>query len=94
MQSLYLVEKLMELLVQNLFSLAIAEVAMAILIRTAVVLVPPLNRVAPKYWYLKLVTSSSFSPFIVMSALVLVVLFYMIFDFSMLTYVLYAHALS
>ncbi|KAH3829749.1 hypothetical protein DPMN_102977 [Dreissena polymorpha] len=46
---------------------------MAILIRTLAVLLPSLDRVKPKY--LKLVTCSSFSPFMVMSVLVLVVLF-------------------
>ncbi|KAH3848815.1 hypothetical protein DPMN_091198 [Dreissena polymorpha] len=44
------------------------------------------DRVAPSY--LKLVTPSSFSPFMVVSALVLVVLFTIIFDFSMLTSIL------
>ncbi|KAH3712470.1 hypothetical protein DPMN_072172 [Dreissena polymorpha] len=55
---------------------------MVILIRTSAVLVPSLGRVASKY--LNLVTSSSFSPFLVMSALVRVLLFTMIFDFSLL----------
>lgn len=45
------------------------------LIRTSVVLVPSAHRVAAKY--LKLVTSSSFLPFMVMSA----VMFIIIFDF-------------
>ncbi|KAH3725366.1 hypothetical protein DPMN_051199 [Dreissena polymorpha] len=50
----------MELLVHNLLSLAFAVVAMSILMRTSAVLVPSLDRVAPKY--LKLVTSSGSSP--------------------------------
>ncbi|KAH3726232.1 hypothetical protein DPMN_052090 [Dreissena polymorpha] len=72
-------------------SLAIAAVAMAILIRTSVVLVPSLDRVA---LYFKLVTSSSFLPFMVMSAPMLFVLLTMIFDFSVLTFILYVPALS
>ncbi|KAH3728111.1 hypothetical protein DPMN_054058 [Dreissena polymorpha] len=64
LQSLYLVGKLMEWLVNNLISLTNAAVAVAILIRTLAVLVQSLDRVAPKY--LKLVTTSSFSPFIKM----------------------------
>ncbi|KAH3702918.1 hypothetical protein DPMN_077946 [Dreissena polymorpha] len=51
-----------ELLVHNLLSLAIASVAIANRIRTSAVLVPSLVRVAPMY--LKLVTISSFVPFI------------------------------
>ncbi|KAH3871037.1 hypothetical protein DPMN_034231 [Dreissena polymorpha] len=61
--SLYLVGKMMELLVQNLVSLAIAAVAMANLIWTSAVLVPSFDRVEPKY--LKLVTFYSFSQFMV-----------------------------
>ncbi|KAH3870120.1 hypothetical protein DPMN_033302 [Dreissena polymorpha] len=49
LKSLYFVGKLMELLVYNLFSPAIAAVAMAILIRTSAVLVPSFDRVATKY---------------------------------------------
>ncbi|KAH3741619.1 hypothetical protein DPMN_048344 [Dreissena polymorpha] len=44
--NMYLFGKLMELLVHNLVSLAIAVVAMAILIRTSAVLVPYFDRVA------------------------------------------------
>ncbi|KAH3861538.1 hypothetical protein DPMN_024470 [Dreissena polymorpha] len=43
LSSLCLVGKLMELLVHNLLSLAIAAVAIAILIRTSAVLVPFLD---------------------------------------------------
>ncbi|KAH3833842.1 hypothetical protein DPMN_107158 [Dreissena polymorpha] len=75
----------MEMLVQNLFSLAIGAVGIAI--RTSAVLVPSLDRIAPRY--LKLVTYSNFSSFMVMSVLVLVVLFTMIFDFSVLTSIPY-----
>ncbi|KAH3752970.1 hypothetical protein DPMN_187597 [Dreissena polymorpha] len=46
----------MELLVHNLLSLVIAAVAMTTLIRTSAVLVPSLDRVAPKY--LKLACTS------------------------------------
>ncbi|KAH3843247.1 hypothetical protein DPMN_116758 [Dreissena polymorpha] len=84
--------KLMEQLVHNMHSLAIAAVAMAIFIRTSAALVPSLNRVAPKY--LKLVTSSSFLLFMVMCALMLVMLFTMVFDFPLLTSIPYAPALS
>ncbi|KAH3772276.1 hypothetical protein DPMN_173614 [Dreissena polymorpha] len=82
----------MEPVVHYTPGLAIAAVAMVILLRTSAVLVPPLAMVAPKF--LKRVTSSSFSPFIVMSALVLVVLFSMIFDFSVLTSTPHAPSLS
>ncbi|KAH3812586.1 hypothetical protein DPMN_141022 [Dreissena polymorpha] len=81
----------MELLVNNLLSLVIDAVAVAILIRTSAVLVPSLDRVAPKY--MKLITSN-FSSFMVLSALMLVVLFTMIFDFFVLTSFPYAPALS
>ncbi|KAH3786632.1 hypothetical protein DPMN_164739 [Dreissena polymorpha] len=47
---LYVVGKLMEMLVRNLLSLAIAAVAMAVLIRTSAVLVSYLDRVAPQYF--------------------------------------------
>ncbi|KAH3778396.1 hypothetical protein DPMN_179853 [Dreissena polymorpha] len=50
---------LMELLVCNLFSLAIPAVTIAILSRTSAVLKPSMDRVAPKY--LKLVTCFSCS---------------------------------
>ncbi|KAH3882350.1 hypothetical protein DPMN_006285 [Dreissena polymorpha] len=53
---------------------------MACLIRTSAALVPSLGRVVLKF--LNLITSTSFSPFMVMSALVLVVLFTLIFDYS------------
>ncbi|KAH3734580.1 hypothetical protein DPMN_041019 [Dreissena polymorpha] len=82
----------MELIVHNLFSLATAAVAMAILIRTSAVLIPFLDRIAPNY--LKPVISSSFSLFMVMYALVLVVLFTIIFHFSVLTSIPYTLALS
>jgi hypothetical protein len=73
----------MALLFQILFSLAIADIAVAILMWTLAVLVPSLDNVAPKH--LKLVTSSSFSPLMVMSALVSFELFIMTLAFSILT---------
>ncbi|KAH3826925.1 hypothetical protein DPMN_128852 [Dreissena polymorpha] len=89
--SLYFVGKLMELLVNNLLSLVIAAVTVAMLIRSSAVLVQYLDWFAPSY--LKLVTSS-FLPFMVMYALVLVVLLNVIFDFSMLTSIPYDPVLS
>ncbi|KAH3890355.1 hypothetical protein DPMN_014434 [Dreissena polymorpha] len=68
----------MELLVNNLPSLAVAAVAIAIFIRSSAVLVPSLDKVAPKY--LELVAFTYFSPFMVMYPLALFVLFTMIFD--------------
>ncbi|KAH3728883.1 hypothetical protein DPMN_054846 [Dreissena polymorpha] len=86
---MYLVVKLMELLVHYLLSLAIAAVAMTILIRTSAILVSCVERVAPKD---SKRATTSFPPFMVMSALV--VLFIMIFDFCVLTFIPYAPALS
>ncbi|KAH3787524.1 hypothetical protein DPMN_165648 [Dreissena polymorpha] len=68
--NLYFVGKLMELLVHNVLSLAIAAVAMAILFRSPAVLVPSLDKVFPRYY--KVVTSASFLSLTVMSAPVLV----------------------
>ncbi|KAH3837495.1 hypothetical protein DPMN_110886 [Dreissena polymorpha] len=56
---MYLVGKLMKRLVNNLFSLVIFAVAVAIPIRTSAVLVPHIAMVAATC--LKLATSSSFS---------------------------------
>ncbi|KAH3839846.1 hypothetical protein DPMN_113283 [Dreissena polymorpha] len=56
----------MELLFHNLLSSEIASVAMSILIRTSAVLVPSLERSAPKNY--KLAPSFGFSPFMVMFA--------------------------
>ncbi|KAH3837510.1 hypothetical protein DPMN_110901 [Dreissena polymorpha] len=66
-----------------------AAFAMAIIIRTSALLVPSLEMVAPKR-----VTSASFAPFMVMSAQVLVVMFTIIFDFFVLTYISYTPAHS
>ena len=55
---LNLLEKLMVLHRQILFSLAIAAIAEAILMQISAEQVPSLHRVAPSY--LKLVTSSNF----------------------------------
>ena len=52
---------LMGLLVHNLLSLEITEVVKDIIFRTSAVLVPSLDRVAPKH--LKLITYASFSSF-------------------------------
>ena len=54
---------------QILFGLAIAAIAEAILMRISDEQVPFLQRVAPRY--LKLVTSSNFRPFMLLSALML-----------------------
>ena len=70
--------KLMVLHWQMLFSLAIAAIAEAILMRISVELVSSLHRVAPRY--LKLVTSSYFRPFMLISALMLFVLLVVIFS--------------
>ena len=80
LHSLNLIEKLMVLYRQILFNLAIAE---AILLRISAQQVPPLHRVAPKY--LRLVTSSNFWPFTLISAQMLSVLLVMIFHFPVLT---------
>ena len=57
---------------QILFSLAIAAITETILIGTSAEQVPSLHRVA--FRYLKLVTSSTFWPFMLISALMLFVL--------------------
>ena len=77
---------------QHLFSLAIAVIAEAILMRTSAEHVPTLHKVTPRY--LKLVTSSNVWPFMVISALMLFVLLVMILLFSALTAINYAVALS
>ena len=77
---------------QILFSLAIASIAEAILMRTSAEQVPSLHKAAPRY--LKLVTSENFWPFVLISALVLFVLLDMILLYSMLTSIAYAVALS
>ncbi|KAH3787360.1 hypothetical protein DPMN_165484 [Dreissena polymorpha] len=58
----------MKLLIHNLLNLAIAAFVEAFLIPASAILLKSLEMVAPKY--LKLVASSSFSPFMVMSALI------------------------
>ena len=90
--SISLLAKLTVLHNQILFSLAIAVIAEAILIRTSVEQVPYLYRVAPRY--LKLVTSSNFWPFMLISALTLFVLLVFLFLFSVLTSISHAVALS
>ena len=77
---------------QILFSLAIAAIAEAILMRTPAEQVPYLHGVAPRY--LKLVTYSNFWPLMLISAQMLFLLLVMILLFSVLTYIPYAVALS
>ena len=90
--SLNLFAELTVLRHQILFSLAVAAIAEAILTRTSAEQVSSLHRVAPRY--LKLVTSSNFWPFLLISALMLFVLLVMILLFSVLTSFPYAVALS
>ena len=68
---------------QILFSLVTAAIAQAMLMRTSAPRVPSLHRIVPRY--LKLVTSSKFWPFMLISALMLFVLLVMILLFSVLT---------
>ena len=84
--------KLMMLHRQILFSLAIAAIAEAIMMRISAEQVPYLYRVAPRYS--KPITSSNFWQFMLMSALMLFVLLVMILLFSVLTSIPYAVALS
>ena len=78
---------------QILFSLAIAAVVEAILMQTSAQQVPSLHRVALRY--LKVVTSSNFWPFMLISALIYVVpAVGHDLAFSMLTSIPYAVALS
>ncbi|KAH3877053.1 hypothetical protein DPMN_000909 [Dreissena polymorpha] len=88
LKSLYLVGKRMELVVHNLLSWPSLRSPWQFVFGTG----PSLDKVAPKD--LKLVDYSSFVPFMVMSALVLVVLFTMIYNFSVLTSIPYALAFS
>ena len=84
--------KLMVLNRQILFSLAKADTAEAILLQTSAEQVPSLHRAAPMY--LRLVTSSNFWSFMLLSALMLFMLFIMILHFSVLTFIPYVIALS
>ena len=72
MYSLNLLTKVKVLHRPILFSLAIAAIAEAILMRTSAEQVPSLHKVAPRYW--KLVASSNFWPFMLISALMFVLL--------------------
>ena len=90
--NLNLLVKLMVLLHQILFNPAVAAIAEAILMQISPEQVPFLQRVAPRY--LKLVTSSNFWPFMLISALMLFVLLVMILLFSVLISIPYALALS
>ena len=82
----------MKLHCQILLSLAIAAIAESILMRTSAEQMPSLHRAAQKY--LKLVTSSNFWPFMLISALMLFVLSIMILLFSVPTPISCAVALS
>ena len=92
MYNLNLFAKVMVLLHQILFNLAIAAIAEAILIRTSAEQVPSLHRVAPRY--LKLVTSSNFWPFMLIPVLTLFVLLVMILLLTVLASFPYVVALS
>ena len=74
--SLNLLANLMVLHRQILFSLATSAIDEAILIRISSGQVPSLHRVAPSY--LRLVISSNFLPFMLISALMLFVLLVMV----------------
>ena len=94
-QDLYssnLLAKLMVLYHQILFSLAIAAMVEAILMQTSAEEVPSLHGIAPRY--LKLVTSSNFWQFMLISALTLVLLLVMVLLFSVLTTIPHAAAPS
>ena len=77
---------------QILFSLAIAAIAEAILMRTFAERMPFMRGVSPRY--LKVVTSSNFWPSILISALMLFMLLVMMLLLSVLTSILCAIALS
>ena len=81
--SIHSMATLMVLHRQVLLSLAIAAIAESILMRTSAEQMPSLHRAAQKY--LKLVTSSNFWPFMLISALMLFVLLVVILLFSVLT---------
>ena len=91
LQSLNLLMKLMVLHCQILFSLAIAAIAEAILMRTSAEQVLSLHKVAPRY--LKMVTSSNFWPLVLISALMFFMLLIVILLFSVLTSIPYTVAL-
>ena len=77
---------------EGAFNLAIAVFAEVILMRISSEQGPFLRRVAPRYF--KLVTSSNFWPFVLISVLMLFVRLAMILLFSVLASVPYAVALS
>ena len=90
--NLNLLAKLMVLHRRILFSLTIAAIAEAILMRTSAKQESSLHRVAPSYF--KLITVSNFRPIMLISALMLFVLLVMILLFSVLTSIPYAATLS
>ena len=71
LNNLNLHAKLMVVLLQILFNLTISAIAEAILMQTSAEQVPSSHRVVPTY--LKLVTSSNFWPFMLISELMLFV---------------------
>ena len=87
-----LLAKLMVLHRQTSFSLAIAAIAKAILMRASAEQMPSMHRVAPRY--LKRFTFSNLWPFMLISALMLFVPLVVILLFSVLTSIPYAVALS
>ena len=87
LRHLNLLAKLMVLLHQSLFHLAIAADAEAILVWISVEQVPSLHRIVPRYF--KQVTSSNF---MLISALMLFKLLVIILLFSVLPSIPYAHA--
>ena len=91
LHNLNLLVKLIVLGHQILFNLAIAATAEAILMQISAGQVPSLHKVATRY--LKLVTSSNFWPFMLISALMLFMLLVVILLFSVLTSIPYAIAL-
>ena len=74
LHNLNLLAKLMVLLHQILFHLATAGITEAILMQISAEQVSSLHRVAPKY--LKLITSSNFQPFMLVSMLLVMILLF------------------
>ena len=89
--NLNLLERLMVLLRQILFNLAIAAIAEAILMQISAEQVPSLHGVVPRY--LKLIFSN-FWLFMLMSALMLFKVSVMTLLYSLLAFIPYALALS
>lgn len=92
LHSLNVLTKMMELHRLMLFSLVIAAITEAILMRASAEQVPSLHKVAHRY--LKLVKSFNCWPFMPTSAVMSFVLLVMILVYSVLTLIQYAIALS